>query len=177
MTHATELVWERFSARLLAFIRRRVEDPPTAEDLLQETHLRAFRELDRFSYGGPQSFTRWLMTIAGHVVIDAVRYKDRDKRAGEKVPFRSASQPGGVDPAVSQTPSRLLAGREQLERLFQELDLLPPNYREAILLAKVEQLPCDEIGRRLGTSRENAALILHRALKQLRRIRAGEEAE
>jgi RNA polymerase sigma factor (sigma-70 family) len=174
-------LFDRNRKRLEAFIRYRMSsqlrESTDAEDLLQETHLRAFRELDRFSYGGPQSFTRWLMTIAGHVVIDAVRYKDRDKRAGEKVPFRSASQPGGVDPAVSQTPSRLLAGREQLERLFQELDLLPPNYREAILLAKVEQLPCDEIGRRLGTSRENAALILHRALKQLRRIRAGEEAE
>jgi RNA polymerase sigma factor (sigma-70 family) len=172
-------LFDRSRKRLATFIRYRMNpqlrESTDVEDLLQETHLRAFRQLNRFSYEGPQSFVRWLMTIAGHVVIDAARYQGRDKRAGEKVPFRSASQPGGADPAITQTPSRLLASREQLDRFFRELDLLPQNYREVILLAKVEQLSSEEIARRLGTSRENVALILHRALKQFRMNRENEE--
>src|SRR5512136_2792962 len=93
-------LFDRSRKRLATFIRYRMNpqlrESTDVEDLLQETHLRAFRELDRFSYEGPQSFVHWLMAIAGHVVIDAARYQGRDKRAGEKVPFRSASQPGGA---------------------------------------------------------------------------------
>ena len=142
------------------------------DDILQETMLRAFQEFEQFSYRGPGSFMRWLSLISRHVIVDAARYQNRARRrADEMVPLRSESLPGGADPADSKTPSRLLAAKEDLRRLLKELDGLPPQYREVLLLAKVEGLTTQEIAAQLGKSRPAVALLLHRALRQLRQAR------
>jgi len=60
-----------------------------------------------------------------------------------------------------------------VQALFARLEGLPPDYREAILLAKVEGLSTAEIAARMGKTREAVALLLHRALKRLRAL-AGE---
>ena len=141
------------------------------DDLLQETFLRAFRDIDHFAYESPGSFWNWLASIAGHVVLDAVRFQGRQKRhAGEVVRFRSESNPDGPDPVDTKTPTLLLAEKERVEALFLRLEALPEDYRQAILLAKVEGLTTAEIAQRLGKSREAAALLLHRALKRFRAL-------
>src|SRR5262249_23749172 len=67
------------------------------DDIVQETCLRAFRDLDRFQYQSPGSFLRWLSSIADHVIVDRVRYQGRARRAGDAVPFRSPSNPLGPE--------------------------------------------------------------------------------
>ncbi|MFN7998590.1 MAG: sigma-70 family RNA polymerase sigma factor [Bryobacteraceae bacterium] len=139
------------------------------DDLLQETFLRAFRDIQNFTYESPGSFWKWLSTIAGHVVRDAARFQGRNKRqAGEVVRFRSESNPNGPDPVDSKTPSLLLSEKEALGGLMQRLDRLPEDYRQVILLAKIEGLSTGELAARMGKSREAAALLLHRALKRFR---------
>ena len=140
------------------------------EDIVQETCLRAFRDLDRFQYQSPGSFLRWLSSIADHVIVDRVRYQNRDMRAGERVPFRSASNPGGPEPRDSCTPSRLFAQREAVERLLGRLAALPHDYREAIIMAKIEGLTTAEMAERLGKSRDAVALLVYRAVKRFRTI-------
>src|ERR1035438_9013446 len=106
-----------------------------AEDVVQEACLRAFRDIGRFSYQSPGSFFRWLSAIADHVIVDRVRYQNRECRAGEEIRFRSETNPLGPDPADTKTPSRLLAQREAVQRLLDRLDALPEDYRQAILMA------------------------------------------
>ena len=166
-------LFERCKPRLETWVRYRMGPRLRAfveiEDVLQETLLRAYRELDQFTYRSPGSFQRWLFAIAGHVLSDTARYRGREKRRGDPVPLRSDSQPAGFEPVDSRTPSRLLREREQLERLFARLDELPSQYREVILLARVEGLSTRETAERLGKTRESTALLLHRALKELRK--------
>lgn len=141
------------------------------DDLLQETFLRAFRDLQQFTYESPGSFWNWLSSIAGHVVQDSARFQGRQKRQpGEVVRFRSETNPAGPDPADFKTPSLLLSEKEAVETLFKRLDALPEDYRQAILLAKVEGLATSEIAAKLGKSRQSAALLLHRALKRFRAL-------
>jgi RNA polymerase sigma-70 factor (ECF subfamily) len=147
-----------------------------AEDVVQETCLRAFRDIASFSYQSPGSFFRWLAAIADHVIVDRVRYQNRECRAGEEVRFRSATNPLGPDPADSKTPSRLLAQREAVQRLLDRLDLLPEDYRQAILLAKIERLSTAEMAARLGKSRESVALLVYRAVKRFRELSDASEA-
>jgi RNA polymerase sigma factor (sigma-70 family) len=109
------------------------------DDVVQETYLRAFRDVNRFTYQTPGSFLRWLSSIADHVIVDQVRYRHRDRRAGEEVPFRSQSNPLGPEPADTRTPSRLLGQQEAVERLLARLNELPEDYRQAILLAKIQR--------------------------------------
>src|SRR6185503_1351136 len=58
------------------FLCRLVRDPALAEDLAQETFLRAFRKLDTFAH--QSRFSTWLFQIARNAGIDALRRRDRD---------------------------------------------------------------------------------------------------
>jgi RNA polymerase sigma-70 factor (ECF subfamily) len=147
-----------------------------AEDVVQETCLRAFRDIASFSYQSPGSFFRWLSAIADHVIVDRVRYQHRECRAGEEVRFRSETNPLGPEPADTKTPSRLLAQQEAVQRLLDRLNLLPEDYREAILLAKIERLSTAEMADRLGKPREAVALLVYRAVKRFRELSDRSEA-
>ncbi len=171
---ALSLAFERYRGRLIVLahfkMSPRARRLSEVEDLVQETMLRAFRDLDRFSYRTPGSFFRWLASILDHVIIDRARYLGRERRAGEEAPFRSESNPHGPEPMDSRTPSRLLAQREAVERLLDRLSALPEEYRQAILLAKIEGLSTAEMSERLGKSREAVALLVYRAVKRFRAL-------
>jgi RNA polymerase sigma-70 factor (ECF subfamily) len=141
------------------------------DDILQETFLEAFRDFDQFKYQSPGSFMSWLARIADHVMADLARSQGRQKRhAAEMLRFRSESNPSGPEPLDSKTPSRILAVEEGLRRLLAKLNSLPENYRQAILLMRVEGLSTQEAATRLGKSNEATALLLHRALKRFRSL-------
>jgi RNA polymerase sigma-70 factor (ECF subfamily) len=174
-SEAFSRLFEKYRRRLAVLIhyklspemRRSVE----VDDILQETLLRAFRDVEQFTYRSPGSFLHWLSAIADHVIIDIVRYHERQQRhAAEMVRFRSESNPNGPEPVDTKTPSRHLADQERLEGLLQKLDALPEDYRQAILLAKIEGLSTQEMADQMGKSREAAALLLHRAIKRLRAL-------
>jgi RNA polymerase sigma factor (sigma-70 family) len=57
-----------------------------------------------------------------------------------------------------------------VERLLARLDLLPEDYRQALILAKIEGLTTAEMAERLGKSREAVALVVYRALKRFREV-------
>ncbi len=139
------------------------------DDIIQETLLRAWRDIEQFRYRAPGSFMSWLASIADHVIIDAARYGDRERRrAAAVVPLSQAPEA-----ADTRTPSRLLAQKEGAAALLDRLNALPEDYRQAILLAKIEGLSTAELAERLGKSREAAALLLHRAVKRFRALSEG----
>jgi RNA polymerase sigma-70 factor (ECF subfamily) len=141
------------------------------DDILQETFLEAFRDFDQFTYQSRGSFMSWLARIADHVMADLARSQGRQKRhAAEMLRFRSESNPAGPEPVDSKTPSRILSEEEGLRGLLAKLNSLPENYRQAILLMKVEGLSTQEAAARLGKSNEATALLLHRALKRFRSL-------
>lgn len=176
---ALSLLFERYRRRLLVLIRYKLgpkrRDKLDAEDLAQETLLRAHRDLSSFSYRAPGSFMRWLSAIADHAIADAARHAGRAKRdAGDLLRFRSESNPMGPEPVDSLTPSRILAREERLRTLIDRLDALPVQYQQVLLLAKIEGLTTEEISRRLGKPRAAVSLLLHRAVRRLRELMEGE---
>jgi RNA polymerase sigma-70 factor, ECF subfamily len=177
---ALSLVFEKHRRRLVVLVHFKLgssgREFADAEDVVQEVCLRAFRDIGRFSYQSRDSFFRWLSSIADHVIVDRIRYQRRECRVGEEVRFRSESNPLGPEPADTKTPSRLLAHREGLERLLERLNALPEDYRQAILMAKIEGLTTTEMSQRLGKSREAVALLVYRAVKRFRELSAASEA-
>ena len=169
---ALSRAFEQYRRRLAVLIHFKLAPRASAEveDVLQETYLRAFRALDGFAYQSPGSFLRWLSSIADSVIVDRARYRGRERRAGDEVPFRSESNPLGPEPADSRTPSRLFAQEEALARLLGRLEALPPHYRDAILMAKIEGLTTAEMAERLGKSRDEVAQLVFRAVKRFRAI-------
>ena len=162
-------LFEKYRRRLAVLIHYKLSPELRAslevDDVLQDTLLRAYRDIGRFQYRAPGSFLNWLASIADHVIVDAVRYRGRECRAGDAAPLSQAPEP-----ADTRTPSRLLAQKENVAALVARLDALPEDYRQAILLAKIEGLGTAEMAERLGKSREAASLLLHRAVKRFRAL-------
>jgi RNA polymerase sigma-70 factor (ECF subfamily) len=167
-------LFDKYRRRLAVLVHFRISKELRGslevDDVLQETFLRAFRDIGRFEYRSPGSMLRWLISIADHVILDAARAKRRLRRDGEEVPFRSASNPAGPEPADSLTPSRILAQNEAVELLLQRLNELPEDYRRVILMAKIEGLSSQEMAEQFGRPREAVALLLHRAVKRFREL-------
>jgi RNA polymerase sigma-70 factor, ECF subfamily len=172
---AFTMLFDRYSRRLAVLVHFRLSDSLRAsievDDILQEIFIRAFRDIASFEYRATGSFMNWLASIANHVIIDLARFQGREqRRAVETLRFRSDSNPQGPEPLDTITPSRILRQKEDIEALVEKLNSLPEDYREAILLAKVEGLSTGEMSERLGKSREAVALLLHRAIKRFRGV-------
>ena len=168
-------LFETYRPRLAILIHYRLSPEQRrvlgVDDILQETLLKGFRDFHQFTYQRPGSFLHWLSRIADHVVVDLVRFQGRQKRqAGERVSFRSESNPDGFEPVDTKTPSRIASQDARVQALLKLLDALPEDYRQVFILAKVEGLSTEEIAERLGKSRQAVALLLHRAIKRLRQL-------
>src|SRR6476646_8024000 len=81
---ALSRLFEKHRRRLAVLIHYKLSpqarQSSDVEDLVQETQLRAFRDIGRFTYQSPGSFLRWLSSIADHTIIDRVRYGNRECR-------------------------------------------------------------------------------------------------
>jgi RNA polymerase sigma-70 factor (ECF subfamily) len=164
-----ELV-ERFEGPVYNLIARIVRRPEQAEELAQESFLKAWRALDRFD---PQrKFSSWLFKIAHNTALDALR------RPGvEPLSLDEPSADGGAapqppaDPRAENPLDRALfrqAG-EALERAVAELR---PAYREILILRFVEELSYDEIAEVTGSPLGTVKVHLFRARQELaRRLR------
>ena len=74
---------------------------------------------------------------------------------------------GLAGPLQTTTPSVLLSRKEQLDRLERAMDNLKPEYREVIVLSRIERLSHEEMAARLDRSKGAVAMLLSRALVAL----------
>ncbi len=156
--------WVAERQALLGFLRRQVRDPEVAEDLLQETFVRAIRA-GRVDSG--TSLRSYLFTIAQNLVADHWRRRFR-------VVSRSAEPPsedeGGLEAVADQRSEspEAAAGRRGIERRVHEaLQALPDHYRSAFRMAAIEQQSYREIAESLGWSLDQVRINVHRARKRL----------
>jgi RNA polymerase sigma-70 factor (ECF subfamily) len=143
-------------------------------DLVQEALIEAIRDIDDFTYASDGDFLNWLSSIVENTIrdnIDRIHAAKRDVRRKvslDRVAVRTGRQAGDVGlPAVTTTPSVVLSLREELDRLERAMDGLKPQYREVIVLAKVEGLACKEIASRLNKSPAAVAMSLSRGIVAL----------
>lgn len=135
-----------------------------ADDVLQETLLRAFRSLDRFEWrAGDEAgagFFRWLSGIAVRVILEAA---GRTKRKASSISLDfDVADPEGV------SPGRALARRERLARFEEALKCLSPDQRTVLRLVRIEGLPVKEVAAKTGRSPNAVTQLVLRALRNLR---------
>lgn len=149
----------------LVFARLYLEtgDTHRAEDLLQETLLRAYRSLNQLQE--PGTLRAWLLTIAQNVLTDAARHDARQKRA---VPPGSGSEFLKNVPAFSAPPEEEAARTELRGRVLAVLRSLPEEYRLPLTLRYITGADYEAIQTQLGLSNGSLRGLLHRGLKLLR---------
>ena len=140
-------------------------------DLVQDAILSAFEGLGDFTYKNEGDFLRWLSRIAQNALRDNLDKLHADKRDIRREVRLDSNRPATQSPHVeprgpiqATTPSVILSKKEDLDKLEKALDKLKPEYREVIVLAKIEELSYAEIADRLGKSIDAVGHLISRAM-------------
>lgn len=162
---AFDLLFDRWSGRLLRFLERMVRDPAVAEELLQESFLRVHRARNRYQ---PQArFSTWLYAIAANVARNELR------RPFRRSPHEStdAERDGSPLVLVSNAPAsdEVVEARRQGEAVETALEGLPERQRSALWLSAVEGLSYAEVAVTLETTEKSVKALVHRARLALSR--------
>ncbi len=152
-------------ARLLAMhglelarhLRRIVRDDDAAQDLLQDTLLRAHRALTRLGSGANER--AWLYRIATNAALNHLRARTRERRAMERA---------AREPDTNTTTGDRSEGEGRREALWNRVALLPERQRVALTLRVADELEYDEIGRRMGCTAAAARANVYQATRKLR---------
>ena len=165
-TNTYAVLVKRYQKPIFNLMLRMTSSEADAQDLAQETFVRAYERLDRFKPSG--RFFPWLYTIGLNLARDHVRKTIAAKTIEEKLreahnPHLTEAEsgeslPGGVDPEEVKTS--LLA--------------LPLEYREAVFLRFHEGMVMREIAVALGISVSGAKMRVHRGLAKIRALLLGE---
>jgi len=160
---------------LRSVLRRFTETEETARDLLQETFFQALRSIPNFR--GESKLSTWLYSVAKNVALARYRKDKRRSPLEEETLTRvAARQKGAPTPPSGESPSwnpaEETTRNEETTLVHEALDELSENYRTVIELRDLKELSTEETAERLGLTRVNVRVRLHRARKKL-----GEELE
>jgi RNA polymerase sigma-70 factor (ECF subfamily) len=133
-----------FIDRLYATALRLTRNPADAEDLVQDTYLKAFRFANRFKPG--TNLKAWLFTILHNTFLNARRGAARDLAT---VDSEAVEQALSVGPE-GESPEDLLLARTLSAELQTAIDELPAVFRQAVWLRDVEEFSYAEISTMLG---------------------------
>jgi RNA polymerase sigma-70 factor (ECF subfamily) len=125
--------------------------PADAEDLVQETYLKAFRAVDRFEPG--TNLRAWLFTILHNTALNRARDRARDTVAvdSEVVDRAADASPlGGWSAGTAETPESMLIRDTLAPELQAAIDALPGAFRQAVWLRDVEEFSYAEIATMLS---------------------------
>ncbi|HMU60266.1 MAG TPA: sigma-70 family RNA polymerase sigma factor [Gemmatimonadales bacterium] len=168
-----ELV-RRYERPIFSLIYRMVRNREQAEDLSQETFVKALNAIE--SYRPEYKFSSWIFKIANNVSIDHLRRRELDTLSLDGSPH--ALTPEAIQASALQLGDRQETALEELEakELGGEIEVaiagLRPEYRACILLRHVEGRPYEEIATMLDLPLGTVKTYIHRARGELRQALA-----
>ena len=158
---------ERHSRRVKDYIRMMVKDDELAEDLFQETFIKAVRVIDDGRYTDNGKFLSWVLRIAHNQVIDYFRAQKQSKLINESEAGYDLF--GSLKLADRNVEDRMVA--EQIEADVRQLiELLPEEQREVVVMRYYSDMSFKEIAGQTGVSINTALGRMRYALINLRRM-------
>ena len=143
-------------------------------DLVQDTLIHALSGLDDFTYKDEGDFVRWLSKIAENELRGNLRRLHAEKRDVRKElrldnygPTTGDRFLGTLGSIEATTPSVIMSRKEDLAKLEKAMDELKPEYREAIILTKIEGLSYEKVATRLDKSPDAVRMLATRAMVAL----------
>jgi len=146
---------------LYNFARWLMHNQNDAEDLVQETYLKALRGFASFQPG--TNFRAWIFQVLRNTFLSS--RTNYERRMTEELD----SDEDGPELAVdTETPETILMNRSNIQRVQRAIDDLPVHYREALLLCEVEEMSYQEIAETLSIPIGTVMSRLSRARRTLR---------
>ena len=168
-----ELV-RRYERPIFSLLYRMVRDRELAEDLSQETFVKALNAIE--SYRPEYKFSSWLFKIANNAAIDHLRRRELDTLSLEGSPH--AVTPDAVEATALQigdrgeNPLDIVEAKELGGEIERAIAQLRPEYRACILLRHVDGRAYEEIAEMLDLPLGTVKTYIHRARNELRRLLA-----
>ncbi len=160
---AFRLLVEQHSRFIFRVAYRMTGNEHDADDVVQETFLRAYKQLGRFEERA--NFGTWLHRIAVNCALDLLRSRGRLDRH-----YGGDPEEAEMMGAVSSDPQqdRLLLSAELRDQVTAAMEKLSGNERTAFILRHFEGMPVEEIGKALGIQVNAAKHTIFRAVRKLR---------
>jgi RNA polymerase sigma-70 factor, ECF subfamily len=161
-TELFETVMRRYNQMLFRTVRSIVGDDLEAEDVLQDTYVRAFEHLWQFA--GAAKFSTWLTKIAVNEALSRLRRRRRFQALDESYEIDLSARgpsrtPGPEEKAVQEQTTRLLEAA---------VDGLPEPYRCVFVMRAINGMTTAETAECLNLTDENVKIRMHRARAMLR---------
>lgn len=147
-----------------------------AEEIVQDTLVKVIKGLlqnDKVSaFRNQSSLKTWAYRIAINQAKDRLRYLSRQKRAAHVSPLESEDHRDKYQKyyADQNNPQSLLEGKETLDLMWEGIDSLPENQRDALLMAKIDHLTMKEIAEIKETSVKAVESLIGRAKRNFKRF-------
>jgi RNA polymerase sigma-70 factor (ECF subfamily) len=156
--HAYGNLYQRYAESIYKYIRLRVSDEHAAQDLTETVFLRTYESLGRYRERGLR-FSAFLYQVARNLLVDYYRQAEDLVSIDE------------TEPAVGGRMSmdERFIQHEEVEAIKRALKKLPEEYQEIIRLRVILDVPTQEVAEWMSKSSGAVRVLLHRALKALRR--------
>lgn len=159
------LLYQRYRHRVFAFLVVRLRDQATAEDLTNETFVRALGSLSSYRYTG-RDVSAWLITIARNMASDALTSaRHRRELLTDALPDLGSTHVG---------PEEQVIAKADFERVSRHFALLSDDQRRCIELRFLEEVSTLEAARRLNRNADAVRALLSRAVRRLSELCAAE---
>lgn len=168
---AFEALFIRYKKSILNYIYRFLGDKALAEEIAQETFMKAYMNLKNYKIGG--SFQAWLYTIAGNLSRNAIRARklrvtdslDKDISVGE-----DEIKLMDVIPDNTSRPDIAAKKNEVEEKVQKAITKLDPDDRKIVILCDIEERPYEEVSKILRISVGTVSSRLFRARIKLAKM-------
>jgi len=162
----TELV-NRYESNIFRLARHITQSPEDAEDVLQETFLKAYEHLVDFQ--GNSKFYTWLVRIAVNQSLMKLRKRKNDASVSLDEPYDTGEENLTREIAVWDPNPELLYSREEMRAILEKaVESLPPTFRAVFALRDIEELSTEETAAMLDLSIPAVKSRLLRARLRLR---------
>ena len=160
---------EVYQDKIYGYVSRMLGDPDEAEDVAQETFVRAYRSLPHFR--GAASFHTWLYRIASNLAIDIARRNRRQSTGDFSLDEPLESEEGDYEREIadeSGSPEQLTQRREMQELVRQAVAELPEKLRAVVVLYELQGESYEDIAEILGCPLGTVKSRLFNARSQLK---------
>jgi RNA polymerase sigma-70 factor (ECF subfamily) len=157
---------ERHSRAVYRLAYRMTGTPQDAEDVVQETFLRAYKQLGRFE--SRANFGTWVHRIAVNCSIDLIRSRPRREAALDLPDLEQFSATSERTDTSGATPERLMLSTEVQERISSAMTGLSAMERAAFMLRHFEGHSIEEISQSLGLKTNATKHSIFRAVRKMR---------
>jgi RNA polymerase sigma-70 factor (ECF subfamily) len=155
---AFAVLYDRYADRVYRHIVYRVGRPHECEDLTQQTFLKAWQAIGRYKVM-ETPFIGWLLTIAHNTVISYFRSNREHATLVDDLPRLDERS----------DPHSLVERRDRQLQVRQAIARLRPEHQQVVAMRYLEELEYSDIARHVGKTEANVRVILHRALREMRK--------